>query len=479
MDTAPATVVPDPASEPRLDADRRLPRGARAWALFEGCRNPYIVLVVIYIFMPYVASVMVGDPVRGQQTIARWNQYFGWTVMLTAPLLGASVDKLGSRKPMLALIVALMVPMIAGLWWAKPDGSGLSVAWTMFLALAVLVLFAYSEVLHNSLLVRAAGLREAHRASGLALLLGNFFSVITLAFSAWAFALPGKVDWSWVPAKPLFGLDPLLHEPERVVTLISASLLAIGIIPLLLFTPDAPRTGIRLRRVIIEALGEITTMLRAVRRHRDAVIFLAARMFFVDGMGAILIYSGIYAIGVMGWSALEMFAYGLLLSLSGILGGIVGPRLDARIGPRRALQVEIAFVAAGLVLLLGMSPDTILYVLDEDSVTHAVVWSGPVFATLPDSIFVLIGCVNSIFVCAHFASSRTMLTRITPTEQTGAFFGVYALAGVATSWLAPTLINVGTSATHSQKGGFATLLILLTFGLGGMFFVRGGGPQAD
>ena len=40
-------------------------------------------------------------------------------VVFTAPFLGASIDKLGPRKPWLALIVGLMVPMIAALWFAQ------------------------------------------------------------------------------------------------------------------------------------------------------------------------------------------------------------------------------------------------------------------------------------------------------------------------------------------------------------------------
>src|SRR3546814_5873520 len=94
--------------------------------------------------------------------------------MATAPFLGASIDKLGPRKLWLGLIVAAMIPMIASLWWARPDATGLTIAATMFIAMVVNVLFAWSEVLHNSLLVRAAGLGAAHRASGLALSLGNF-----------------------------------------------------------------------------------------------------------------------------------------------------------------------------------------------------------------------------------------------------------------------------------------------------------------
>ena len=82
---------------------------------------------------------------------------------------------------------------------------------------------------------------------------------------------------------------------------------------------------------------------------------------------------------------------------------------------------------------------------------------------------------NAIFITAQYASSRTLLTRLTPPDQTGAFFGVYALSGVATAWLAPTLVNFGTRFTGTQQGGFAMLLVLLGIGFLGLFLVRGGG----
>ena len=94
---------------------------------------------------------------------------------------------------------------------------------------------------------------------------------------------------------------------------------------------------------------------------------------------------------------------------------------------------------------------------------------------MPDVVFILIGFVNAIFITAQYASSRTLLTRLTPPEQTGTFFGVYALSGVATAWLAPTMVNLGTRITGTQQGGFAMLLILLMIGLAGLSFVRGGG----
>ncbi len=469
----------DASLEVRESADEgRLNRGGLAWSIFEGGRDPFVILITIYIFMPYVAGTMVGDPVRGQAVISHAQQLAGWTVMATAPFIGASIDKLGRRKGWLGLIVGLMIPLCAALWWAKPDGSGLSVGTTMLFAMTVQVLFAYNEIFHNSLLVRAAGLRGAHTASGLALSLGNLFSVLALVFTAWAFALPGKVDWSWVPAAPLFGLDPATHEPERVVAFLAAGLLFFGSIPLFLWTPDAPRTGTPVVRAFAEGAAELWRMLKTISHFKDAAVYIGSRMFFVDGMNGVLVYAGVYAVGVMKWGALEMLAYGIALSMVAVLGGFVGRWLDAGVGPKMALRIEIAMTMVAMTGFLGMRPDLILFFWPYDAATAAPIWNGPVFTHLPDVVFVLVGFISAIFITAQYASSRTLLTRITPSAQTGAFFGVYALSGVATAWLAPTLVNIGTRATGTQQGGFATLLLLLVVGLIGLAFVRGGGRGA-
>ena len=451
----------------------RLGRGAVAWAAFQGGRDPYVILVIIYIFAPYVSATLVGDPVRGQALIARYSQYAGWIVMLTGPLIGASLDRIGPRKPGLGLVVAAMVPLIALLWWSKPDGTGISLAATMAITLAAGVLFTWSEVFHNAMLVRAAGLRQAHAASGLALSLGNAASVLALGFTAWAFALPGKVNWWWVPAQPLFGIDPGAHEPERVVALMAAALLALGAIPLFVFTPDTPRTGTPIPRAVVEGVRDIVRMLRAVRQYRDAAVYLLARMFFLDGMNAVLFFYGLLAAGVMGWGPLDLLITGILGSMVAVAGGQVGRWLDARMGPRNALMIEISMTIVCLLALLGMGPDTILYLWHYDPAAHPPVWDGPVYRTLPSLVFLLVGFVNAIFITAHYASSRTALTRLTPPDQTGAFFGVYALSGVATAWLAPGLVSLFTQVTQSQKGGFAAIVLLLSIGLAGLVFVRG------
>lgn len=460
-------------AETRAGASERMGLGAISWSVFEGARNPYVILVTIYIFMPYVSASVVGDPVRGQELVSRFAQYAGWIVMVTAPFLGAAVDELGRRKFWLGLVVFAMCPLMAALWYLKADGSGLPLMTAMLMVMTLNVLFPYTEVLHNSLLVRAAGLRGAHKASGLALALGNLFSVFALAFTAWAFALPGKVDWSFIPQAPLFGLNTALHEHERIVAPIAAVIFAVGALPLFVFTPDAEATGIPPLRAFRNGARRLWDMLRTMSGYRDAAIYLFSRMFYVDGMTAVLFYYGIFARGVMHWTALELLFNGIILSILATFGGFVGRWMDHYLGPKLAIQIALFMSLLGVTALLGMKPDTILYFWHYDTYTP-VLWSAPLFQTWPDWVFIFIGFSNAIFITAQYASSRTMLTRLTPPSQTGAFFGVYALSGTATVWLGSFMVNLGTQIFHTQQGGFATITVLLALGFIGLFFVRGG-----
>jgi UMF1 family MFS transporter len=473
-DLGPAASTPSPA-------DARLPFGGACWSLYEGVRDPYVILVTIYIFMPYVASTVVGDPVRGQEIISQWSEYSGWAVMATAPFLGASIDKLGRRKVWLGAATLLMIPMMAALWWTRPDGSGLSVTQTMALTTVIGILFSWSEVLHNSLLVRAAGLNAAHKASGLALALANLFAVLALGFTAWAFALPGlpsTANWSFLPHEPLFGLSRARHEPERVVAFIAAGLFALGAVPLFLFTPDAEATGVPVLSALKGGARELVTMVRQVGRIRNAAVFLVARTFYYDGMTSILIYAGVYAVGVMKWSALEMLFFGIILSVLATAGGFIGSWMDHALGPKRTVQIQIGMSLLGIIAMLGMAPDRILYLWTWNPAAHPPLWDGPFFRTLPEWIFLLIGFSNAIFITGQFSSSRTLLTRLTPPAQSGAFFGVFALSGTATTWLGPFLVNQGTRIFHSQQGGFASIALLLFVGFAGMLFVSGGGRES-
>ncbi len=479
-------------------APGKLPLGGWSWSIFQGGRDPYVILITIYIFAPYFTTAVVGDPVKGQAAIATVSTLNSIFIAFTAPILGAAIDRYGARKPLMLAIVACMAPLIFALWFSKPGGAGLPVMGGLWLFGIIGVLFAYCEVVHNSMLINAAGPKHAPQASGLALSAGNFFSVITLTFCLLAFALPGNpavAGWPFVPDHPLFGLDPSQAETSRIVAPIAAVLLVLFSIPLFLFTPDAAKTGVSFVDACKQAGGHIgaviLSLLKAAVRgparlrevlgvlvtERDAVIYLGARMLFNDGMTALLIFSGIYTAGVMQWHILEMLAYGILLSIFAVIGGLCGALFDNLFGPRNAVRIEIAGSLICLVAWLGMRRDTILYLWPYDAAAHAPLWNGPMFRTLPEAIYLLIGFGVAIFVTAQYASSRTLLTRLVPAEKLPAFFGMYALSGSVTVWIGSLLVGVFTALTQSQTGGFIPIAGLLALGLAGMMFVKGGGKQ--
>lgn len=455
-----------------MSAAGQLSGSARAWVGYQGGRDPYITLISIYIFMPYVATVLVGDAVKGQGLIAAYGFLGGLVAALTAPFLGAAADRMGRRKPALAVISLLFAPLVLALWWARPNGTGLSVHAILLMTLFISLLFTYGEVLHNSLITWSArNARDESTMSGSALALGNVVSVAALVFVLWAFALPGKVHWSFVPAAPLFGLDAASGEPARIAAPIAAVLFAIGVVPLLMFAQDAPRRSGGAWAALAGGARDLVGLVRGVRQHRDAAIFLASRMLFSDAQIALILFCGIYAAGVMHWGVLEMTAFGILMSTCAALGGLLSSVLDARLGPKRALQVEIVGTIVGIVALLGVSPAGVRFVYDV-AADAAPLWNGPVFTKSPELVFLAVGGIVAVFNTAIFASSRTLLTRLIPPGQSGAFFGLFALSGTATVWLGPLAVQTAVTVFHSQQAGNVAIAVLMALGFIPLSLVR-------
>lgn len=460
-------MVAAPASQAaeRADPDR-IGRPGLAWALFEGGRNPYVVLCTIYVLAPYIASTVIGDPVEGQALIAEWNKTAALLGALTAPFLGAAADRAGTRKPLLALVVALMCPLIGALWFVAPGGA-LSITQIGLLITGIGLLFVWSEVLHNAMLPAQGPARMAPHVSGLGLALGNAVSVLLLVLVLVFVALPGQVDWPFVPAAPAFGLDPTTHEPSRIVAPIAAGVFALLAIPLFLFANDGDR-GVSWLKAAREGVAGVLGTIRRLKDHRNIAVFLGARMLFVDGKAAILIIGGVFAAGVMQWGLVEMLAYGVILSIFAVGGGFLGGWLDVTLGQKRALVLEIT---ATLVISLAMASmgRGVIFLMP---VADAPVWDGPVFRTLPELIYLALACVIAVTITACYASSRSMMAALAPKGMEGELFGLYAVAGTATAWLGPMLVEIFTRAFDSQRVGFASISILLAAGLAILMFVR-------
>src|SRR5260370_42567988 len=94
--------------------------GRVSWVFFEWARNPYVLVITVYVYATYFTRDIVGDPVRGQALWAAIQGYSGLAVAVTAPFLGAIADAGGQRKPSIAFFAVLVAASPAVLWFGKP-----------------------------------------------------------------------------------------------------------------------------------------------------------------------------------------------------------------------------------------------------------------------------------------------------------------------------------------------------------------------
>ncbi len=438
------------------------PLGYYSWAFGQAARDPFYIMVVIYIFFPYFSAIVVGDPVRGQSLIGYINASVGFVLAATILFLGAIADTVGRRKPW--ILVTYGAITIGGflLWWVKPGSEGLSLYSSVGLIFIIMVAFAYAEVFHNAMLPSITPAERAGEVSGLAYALGNFGAVSMMVFVLFAFALPGAQDWPFLPEQPLLGIDHSLNEHDRIVGPISGIWLVIFILPVLLFTPDGLSRGITWRQAARTGIREVATTLRQLIKHYSNIaVYLVARMLFNDGMVGVLIFGGVYAAGNFGWETITLLIFGLTTSVSAMIGAYLGGRLEDRLGSMRTLKVAIFGSATLLVVLTSITPETLFFVIPA---SDEPVWAFPYFSTLAELAYLATNQAFALFFVTGLSASRTLMAKISPPEMATQFFGLYGLSGSITAFLAPLLVAVVTDITQSQRIGFASLVMLIVVG---------------
>jgi UMF1 family MFS transporter len=445
--------------------------GQVSWAMFECARIPYVLLVTIYLFAPYFTKTVVGDPVRGQIIWSAISSWGGIATAFAAPFLGAIADIGGRRKPWIFFYTVLMIVSMIGLWVATPHAStGLLIVLGCLIVVANFS-YEFSSVFHNAMLPTIAPHERVGPLSGLGLSLGNLAGIILLGFMIVAFSAPGHLSLPFIPSHPLFGISQAAHDPERLTGPISGLWLLVFSLPLFLFTPDKPSTGVPVATQMRKGVRAVWHTVLSLKHYRNVAMYLVARIFFNDGMGAVLLFGGIYAAVTFDWGALTMMVYGIELSVFAVLGGYVGGWLDNHLGSKRAIFVSVGGTLLFFCLSLTMAQDRILWFIPYD--LHAPpINSLPFFNSWPQVIYLLIVNGVAVLITAGYANARTMMARLAPPEKMTEFFGLMSLSGTAATPFANISVTVMTAWTMSQRGGLLAIIGFLAAGLVLMFFVR-------
>jgi UMF1 family MFS transporter len=260
---------------------------------------------------------------------------------------------------------------------------------------------------------------------------------------------------------PAFGLDAALGEPARATGPLSALWYALFVIPLFLWSPDAPRSGEKLGAAARAGLADLARALGSLRRERSLGAYLLASMIYRDALAALFAFGGIYAAGVLGWGVFQLGVFGIVAAGTGALGAFLGGRADRAHGPRPVITLSIWLLILVCLVVLGTS---------RTSVLGLAVTAG---SRLPDLVFLAAGGLLGAAAGALQAASRTLLVHQAEGRMgMGQAFGLFALAGKATAFIGPSLVAAVTFATGSQRLGVSPIVALFGIGLALLSFVE-------
>ncbi|ETX27672.1 MFS transporter [Roseivivax isoporae] len=432
------------------------------WFFFDWASQPYNTLLITFIFAPYVKELL-DDGSAAQTAWAAGIAVAGIVIAVLAPVLGALADTGGNRLRWIWGFSVLYVIGSAMLWHARPGDFDLFA--TLFFFAMGLVGMEFATIFTNAMLPDLGPREEIGRISGNGWAFGYAGGFVALVLMLLFFAESGTTGTTFVGLAPAFGLDPETREGTRFVGPLTALWYVVFMVPFFLWVRD-PRAKPAPKGAVRKALGELRRTLARLPETPSLFAYLGSSMFYRDALNGMYAFGGIYAAGVLEWSVVDTGIFGILAIVSGAVFSWLGGRADSRFGPKPVIVACILLLTLAAVSTVLVSRQSLFLVpLPEGS-------------ALPDIAFYAIGALIGAAGGALQSASRTMMVRQARPDRMTEAFGLYALAGKATSFLAPTLIGIVTWVTGSQQMGVSPLILLFAVGLGLLLWVKPDGDRA-
>jgi UMF1 family MFS transporter len=382
-----------------------------------------------------------------------------------SPVLGAIADSSGRRKPWIAAFGALLVIGASLMWFGRPGDAGIIAPLLIAYAIATIGV-EFATVFNNAMMPTLVPPDRIGRLSGTGWATGYVGGILSLILVLGFLAASPDTGRTLFGFTPLFGLDPVSHQGDRISGPLTGIWFIVFVLPMFLLTPDYPA-----KRKVSEALHTGLTDLRhtlaELPQQKSLAAFLLANMIYTDGLVSLFAFGGIYAAGTFGWNTIQIGSFGIILAIAGTFGAWLGGQLDDKLGPKRVIAGSLLMLLFAIVAILLVSKDSVLFV----AVTPPAP-GGALFASAAERAYLLLGCLIGAAGGPLQAASRTLLIRLAPKDRIAQYFGLFALTGKVTSFVGPLLIGLITAVTASQKAGMAVLVLFFVVGLGLLRRVR-------
>ena len=448
-----------------------LKKRVRGWMMFDWATQPFYTLGLTFIFGPYFASVSAeyffntgldqASANASAQTIWSWGQAVaGLFVAVIGVLAGSYADSTGRRMPWLWAASIVFVICSWRLWYMVPDGSAM---WSSLILFSVaFVAVELALVFTNAVLPSLGNRREVGEISGNGVAFGYAGGILSLFIMLFFFFDEGGKTFV-IGLEPGFGLlDPEAREGTRAVGPLIAIWFVIFMVPYFIWVRDGetPNTQGGFR----QSMAELKLSLQGMVKRPSLFAFMGAQMLYRDALNGLYAFGGIYAVLVLGWGQTQLGIFGIISGMSAAFVTWISGKYDRKLGPLPVIYFHIFVLIIVSLCIIGMSRTSFYGLgLAEGS-------------TLPDVLFYICGAAIGGSGGGIYSASRSMMVRHTNPARPTEAFGLFALAGKATAFLAPLLIGIFTYWLNDARLGFAPVVGLFILG---MLLLRWVHPEGD
>ena len=435
------------------------------WIFFAWAAEPFFTLITTFVFAPYFATHVASDPASGQSLWGFATAASGLVIALLSPVLGAIADAGGRRKPWITAFGAMLVIGASLMWFGRPGDA--DVIPPLLLAYGIATVgVEFATVFNNSMMPTLVPPDRIGRLSGTGWATGYVGGILSLILVLGFLAASPGTGLTLFGFSPLFGLDPVTHQGDRITGPLTGIWFVVFVLPMFMLTPDYPARR-RWRDALHEGLTDLRHTLAELPKQRSMAAFLLANMVYTDGLVSLFAFGGIYAAGTFGWNTIQIGTFGIILAIAGTFGAWLGGKLDDSLGPKRVIAGSMIILLTAIIAILLVDKDSILFIK-----VPAPVPGGALFAAPAERAYLVLGCLIGAAGGPLQAASRTLLIRMAPKDRIAQYFGLFALTGKVTSFMGPLLVGIVTAVTESQKAGMAVLVLFFVTGLALLARVR-------
>lgn len=404
-------------------------RAVRSWISYDWAISAFNTLVGTFIYNTYFLRSFAPDEDVGTALWSRGVVASAILVALLSPVLGAVADRSGRRRRYLIAMTLVCASFTALLTFVTPTESH-----AVFKALTVYVVanvaFEMATVLYNAFLPELVGEDRIGRVSGYGWGIGYIGGLVVMVVALLFFVRPEL-------RLPFLPTDQGFHV--RATNLLVAGWVLLFSLPMFLFVRE--KTAKTVRVDVAGAFRELRHTFAEVRRYREIVKFLLARLIYNDGLIAVFVFGALYAAGTFDMDETQVLLFGIVLNVVAGLGAIGFGFVDDRLGGKKTL----------LITLVGLTVATGLAVAAP---SRTWLW--------------IAGVLIGIFVGPNQAASRSLMGRFVPERHKGEFFGFFAFSGKVTSFMGPMVIGA-LAVPFGQRIAVSSLLAF--FVLGGLILL--------